>query len=62
MTVLIPVAGHTIEAELEGWRAGDLWIHELRPAAGDRIVSWDLVAVLAAGRNRGTGHHNRGRP
>ena len=47
--MLIPVTGHTIEAELEAGAQGTLWIHELRAATGERIVSRDLVAVLKLG-------------
>ena len=49
MTVLIPATGHTIEAELEACAQGILWIHELRAATGDRIVSWELLEVLKLG-------------
>ena len=49
MTVFIPVTGHTIEVELEAGAQGILWIHELRAATGDRIVSWELVDVLKLG-------------
>jgi hypothetical protein len=49
VTIFIPVNGHTIDAELEADLHGFVWIHELRAATGERIVSWDLVAVLKLG-------------
>ena len=49
MTIYIPVNGHMIEAELEADLHGSVWIHEFRAATGERIVSWDLVAVLKLG-------------
>jgi len=49
VTVLIPATGHTIKAELEASAQGILWIHELRAATGDRIVSWELLEVLKLG-------------
>jgi hypothetical protein len=49
VTILIPVTGHTFEAELEASAQGSLWIHEFRAATGERIVSWELVAVLKLG-------------
>ena len=49
MTIFIPVNGHTIDAELEAGTNGIVWIHELRATTGERIVSWDLVAVLKLG-------------
>jgi hypothetical protein len=49
VTIFIPVNGHTIDAELEASTNGIVWIHELRATTGERIVSWDLVAVLKLG-------------
>ena len=49
MTIFIPANGHTIHAELEAGPDGIVWIHELRAATGDRIVSWELLEVLKLG-------------
>jgi hypothetical protein len=49
VTIFIPVNGYMIEAELEADLHGIVWIHELRAATGERIVWWDLVAVLKLG-------------
>ncbi len=49
VTIFIPVNGHIIEAELEADLHGIVWIHAFRAATGERIVSWDLVAVLKLG-------------